>query len=54
MQDRLLARVTHEAITRAFGLEVPDRRRPPEDDLAGEYAFDPFAGWSGGDERRVS
>jgi dihydroorotase len=50
MGDALMARVTHEAITGAFGLQIPDRRRTPEEDLAGEYELDPFSGWSGGEE----
>jgi dihydroorotase len=50
MGDELMGRVTHDAITAAFRLEIPDRRRTPEGGLAGEYELDPFSGWSGGEE----
>jgi dihydroorotase len=36
--------LSHDAICRTFGLDIPNRRRTPDPDLAGEYPFDPFDG----------
>ncbi len=34
--------VTHDAVCRAFGMKIENRRRTGDPDLAGEYEFDPF------------
>ncbi|MGO9411375.1 MAG: dihydroorotase [Spirochaetia bacterium] len=39
--------VTHDAICRAFGIRIENRRRTGSSELAGEYEFDPFAKFSG-------
>lgn len=48
MSETLLQSVTHGAICAAFRLDIPDRRRTPDDAalraLAQEYPWDPFAG----------
>ena len=35
--------ITHDAICGAFSLAIENRRRDGDQDLAGEYEFDPFA-----------
>jgi dihydroorotase len=39
--------VTHDAICRAFAIQIENRRRSGALDLAKEYPYDPFAGFSG-------
>ena len=47
MPDDRLRAITHDNIERAFGLTIPEHRRVPNPDLAGEYPYDPFAGRGG-------
>ncbi len=47
MTEQRLASVTHDAVCRAFGIEVENRGREPDADLSKEYQFDPFADWAG-------
>jgi dihydroorotase len=42
-----LAELTHGAICRAFGITVAESGRKPEENLAGEYPFDPFTSVAG-------
>jgi dihydroorotase len=39
--------ITHDAICRTFAVKIDNRRRAGATDLAGEYEYDPFAGFSG-------
>jgi dihydroorotase len=41
--EKRIGELTHGAISRAFGIAVPDRRRAPDMELSREYEFDPFA-----------
>ena len=40
MNDEALTRITHVAITRTFGFDLPNTSRRGDMDLAGEYDFD--------------
>jgi dihydroorotase len=42
MPRERIEELTHEAVCRTFKVQIPDRRRAPEEGLAGEYEFDPF------------
>jgi dihydroorotase len=44
---RRIDEVTHNAICRTFGIKIENRRRIGAQDLAREYEYDPFAGFSG-------
>jgi dihydroorotase len=43
VEEKKLLELTHEAVCRQFGISIGRSGRSPDEDLASEYEFDPFA-----------